>query len=561
MAEGYLRELRDMQATGTLCDVVVKGAEDSSAGIPCHRNILSVCSKYFRAVLVNYAYTLEIKIDVNNARSILTAALFLEIPAVVTLCWDVVEEHMDITSCLMVHRFVDRHTKAQLAARAKAMVLCSFLRISRSAEFLLVDADKLVELIASDDLRVGKEDNVLEAVVRWLEHDPAGRKALVSDVLQFVRFVFLSSAAKKYFLFLFNGFITTPADPSSVPFGIAQTVPNCLAKTITSESRPRESYDLAKAIVCVGELKSGEKKTHMYIFIPSTSLVMPLTNLPENIDAAALAMLPNGLILVCGGRSKPLSECRVWQYDATGFAWTDLEPMGHKRYGAGVVALNGRIYAMGDVDLRAGTRGRSVTLSSMEVYDPEGGKWEFVASLPITLVDFAVLACANRLYVFGGESANREEVNRVYCYDPVGDVWSRMADMSTERRCCTACVGTSGQIYVIGGSADADEAGHCGYLVEAYDTATNQWCKKKNMLVSRHSAVSACVGGAIYVVGGVDERADYVENTSIECYDEDTDTWTLHSCQMPEERVLTGCAVMPLNTGTVLANGNVAQCG
>ncbi|XP_055344436.1 kelch-like protein diablo isoform X2 [Paramacrobiotus metropolitanus] len=472
------------------------------AGIPCHRNIFSVCSKYFRAVftsglqestirlnniststLKDYAYTLEIKIDVNNVRSILAAALFLEIPAVASLCWDVVEEQMDVTICLMVHRFVDRHTKARLAARAKAMVLRNFLRISRSADFLLVDVDKLVELIASNDLRVVKEDNVLEAVVRWLEHDPAGRKAQVSELLQFVRLVFLGSAAlQKYFLLLFNGFISTPAAPSSVPSGIAQTLPNRQAEAMTSQSRPRESYDSAKAIVCVGEMKGGEKKTRLslHIFMPSTSLVLPLTNLPENFDAPALAMLSSGLILACGGGSKHLSERRVWQYDATHFAWKEVEAMGHRRYGAGVVALNGRIYAVGGVDLRAGTKGRSVTLSSMKVYDPEDDEWEFVASLPTALVDFAIVACDDRLFVFGGETGRfNGEVKSVYCYDPVGNVWSRMADMSTVRRSCTACVGASGLVYVIGGSADADEGEQCGYLVEAYDIATNQWCKKK----------------------------------------------------------------------------------
>ncbi|XP_055344400.1 kelch-like protein 18 [Paramacrobiotus metropolitanus] len=106
--------------------------------------------------------------------------------------------------------------------------------------------------------------------------------------------------------------------------------------------------------------------------------------------------------------------------------------------------------------------------------------------------------------------------------------------MPTFRFRCSACVGLSGLIYVIGGS-------HTEHCVEAYDPVASQWQKKQNAIGHRDWAVSACVDGKIFVMGGMDK--------SIEYYSEDIDTWTLHSCKMPEAKRLSGCAVMTMKPG------------
>ncbi|XP_055344386.1 kelch-like protein 2 [Paramacrobiotus metropolitanus] len=268
MAEKFFRELQDTKAKGALCDVMVKGAEDSSAGIPCHRNVLSAHSPYFRTMftkglkessesfvqlkniststlneLINYAYTLEIRIDADNVQPILTAALFLDIGPVADLCWDFMET--ELAMALMIQCLADRHNNLTLAAKAKTMVIRSFHQISKCPDFLLIDADKIADLITSDDLRVDKEDDVLDAVLRWLDHDQAGRKASLSDLLQFVRVVFLGPVSlEKYFLALFNGLINSATPPLPLPSGIVSVLPNRQAEPVMSRSRPRESYGL-----------------------------------------------------------------------------------------------------------------------------------------------------------------------------------------------------------------------------------------------------------------------------------------------------------------------------
>ncbi|XP_055344452.1 kelch-like protein diablo [Paramacrobiotus metropolitanus] len=556
MAEKAFRELRDMQATGTLCDVTLKGAEDSSAGIPCHRNILSAHSSYFRTMfttdlkersessirlkniststlkdLVDYAYTMEIKIDAHNVEPLLTAALFLDLVAVVDLCWTFVEKHMDVGNCLMVHCLADRHHNTRLAAKAKAMVLRNFALISQLADFLLIDGEKVTELIASDNLRVDKEDDVLEAVLRWLHHDPAERQAHLSLMLQFVRVVFLGpNALEKYFLALFNGFLSTAA-VDSTPSRITDALPNRLAEAVEARCRPRESYGLRKAVVCAGEWEDADAPS-VDVFIPSSSSVLCIASLPDHINAPGLAVLEDGSLLACGGRSGPdaelQSEGRVWRYEQARNGWTEVSPMRQPRYGMGVATWNGCIYAVGGADLQA------QNLSSVESYNPQENRWQFVADLPEALTEFAMVVFDNRLFVFGGTNSHLQSVNSAYSYDPVANMWTKLADMPTARCACSACVDNSGIVYVIGGEA---EDGRC---VEVYNTATDQWQKRRGTIGHRDSAVSACLGGRIFVMGGMDK--------SIEYYNEDTDVWTLHSCQLPHSKFLSGGAVMTMKS-------------
>ncbi|XP_055344384.1 kelch-like protein 3 [Paramacrobiotus metropolitanus] len=479
-----------MKAKGALCDVVMKGAEDLSDGIPCHRNVLSAHSSYFLTMftsglkessessvqlhniststlkaLIDYAYTLEIKIDADNVQSILLAALFLDIVPVANLCWDFVEKHMDVSSSLMIHCLADRHSNARVAAKAKAMVLSYFLQISRSADFLLIDTQKLTELIASDDLRVDKEDNVLEAVLRWLDYDTTVRKAQLSDVLQFVRVGFLGpTSLEQYFLVLLNSVNSAPAP--DLPSGVNR---------------------LWKAIVCA--------------------------DLPDNIVAPGLALLEDGSILACGGFSgASASEDRVWRYDTAKSTWTQVESMNHHRYELSAATLNGHVYAVGGI-----ASDRRV-LSSMELYDAQRDDWDLMASLPHARTAFAMVAFENRLFVFGGTNSRQHIVQTSYCYDSITYKWSQMADMPTPRSRCTTCVGTSGLIYVI-----------------------------ENTIELRDSAVSVCLDGKIFVIGGTTK--------SIEYYNEDTDTWTLHKCVLPEAKYLTGCVVMSMKPSASLADG------
>ncbi|XP_055335963.1 kelch-like protein diablo [Paramacrobiotus metropolitanus] len=579
ISEGFLRVLEDLKSTRTLCDVVLKGSENGADGIPCHRVVLCAHSSYFRTMftsewkekfqseiqlknipggtlseLIHFAYTMEIRIDEENVQHVLTAALFLDIVPVAKMCWDFLEHHLDTSNCLMVHCLAEKHKNPGLAEKAKALVLRRFFHVSQSADFLLVNAQKIVELVASDALHVEKEDEVLQAVKRWFDHDPAGRKAHFSDILQFIRVTFLDpKCLEEYFLALLNGFITTPVAESSVRSGTIMEFPGRSGEAVASRCRPRVSYGLPKLIVCIGGIDMNDEcLDEVAVFCPSMSAISCLKRLPEAIARSGVAVLSENSIYSCGGLYRSDDrEVRdviklVWRYDSTNNEWEEVAPLQVPRSCHGTAVLNDRIYVAGGSYFD--DNGDLTKLSSVECFDPQTNSWQFVAALPVALDDVTMVGFKDRLYVFGGDSGESEAVvrlsNKVFCYDPVVNAWSELADMPTARRWCSACVSPSGLIYVMGGDVGKpDISVRC---TEAYDPTANKWLKRGDMIEKRSTHGCALVDGKIYVLGGISMCTD---TSSIEFYDEATDKWTFHEARLPKAKSDFGCAVITLKRG------------
>ncbi|XP_055347725.1 kelch-like protein diablo [Paramacrobiotus metropolitanus] len=564
MTERLVIGLQEMKSSGVLCDVVLKGAEESAVGIPCHRLVLSAQSSYFRTMfasdwkessekviqlrnifcntlqkLVDFVYTLQIVIGNDDVQSLLAAAIFLDFSPVVTLCWDFLEKHMDVSSYLQVYSLAKMHNNPRLAEKAKKLVVRHFVQIAQSSEFSLVDAETIVELAASDDLCAESEDEVFEAVKRWYEYDQTGRQAQLSDVLQYIRVPFLSpKRLESYFLALFNGLLSSAAGGYPSQSTAVEELPGRKNDAILSRCRPRKSHGLPKVVVCVGGWNEDDGRMDtVHVFSPSLSAVwnFDAPKFPQAVVGCGMAMTENNEIIVCGGVVENGSHGthRVRQLDLFRNECTDLARMHLGRIYVGVAALNGRIYAVG------GCSGAATVLDAVECYDPEKDVWRSVVALPHPLAAFAMVATKDRLYVFGGVvQMGAEPVNSTFCYDPGADAWSKLADMPTARRFCSACVGPNNVIYVIGGRGSDGDL----HYVEAYDPSSNCWSKKSDMIKARWAAGCGCVDGKVYVLGGCSGPTD----RDIEVYDEETNTWSLLPCRLPKAIVGFGCAVMTL---------------
>ena len=70
---------------------------------------------------------------------------------------------------------------------------CNFLDIVRGREFLnLEQPDIVAKLVQLEDLAITSEEQVYEAVLGWLQHDPEKRKEHAPVVFKHVRFASMS---------------------------------------------------------------------------------------------------------------------------------------------------------------------------------------------------------------------------------------------------------------------------------------------------------------------------------------------------------------------------------
>ena len=92
-----------------------------------------------------------------------------------------------------VYFFAKAHECDDLAQKAKEIINCRFSILCKQQEFLMLPADKLVEIISDDDINVSAEETVFEACMEWMLTDKEQRSQYLAEIMDCVRFANISS--------------------------------------------------------------------------------------------------------------------------------------------------------------------------------------------------------------------------------------------------------------------------------------------------------------------------------------------------------------------------------
>lgn len=207
----------------------------------------------------------------------------------------------------------------------------------------------------------------------------------------------------------------------------------------------------------------------------------------------------------------------VW---ATKDSWVTLEPMPTARSNLGVVAVNGKIYAIG------GYNGSYLAVN--EMYDPQTNTWTIMAPMPLPRSSFGICVHHDKIYVFGGifrdnYGTRSSYTNITEVYDPSTDSWSTGASEPTAGRAhfCANVVGD--EIYLVSGSSytlipPSFSQSSDSNLV--YNPTTDSWSTRTSIPISISSYPSVVVDNKIYFIG-----SDPVFVIPPQTFDPKTDTW------------------------------------
>ncbi|XP_004678607.1 PREDICTED: kelch domain-containing protein 7A [Condylura cristata] len=131
-------------------------------------------------------------------------------------------------------------------------------------------------------------------------------------------------------------------------------------------------------------------------------------------------------------------------------------------------------------------------------YDDEQDAWHPLAHLPPEAVSRGCAVCSlfNYLFVVSGcRGPGRQPCSRVFCYNPLTDIWSEVSPLNQARPHCRL-VALDGRLYAIGGE--------CQHTVECYDPRLDRWTfvppLPNDTFALAHTA-TACAG-EIFVTGG-----------------------------------------------------------
>ncbi|MDR0373001.1 MAG: hypothetical protein LBI79_05540 [Nitrososphaerota archaeon] len=163
----------------------------------------------------------------------------------------------------------------------------------------------------------------------------------------------------------------------------------------------------------------------------------------------------------------------------------------------GVVAAEGKIYAIGGSLATVALRNKSDYMATNECYDPTSNTWVTLTSMPTPRHGFAIATYDGKIYCIGGYGYNESSlirsselgINEVY--DIAADSWSTKTALPVSGGSLQAQV-VEGKIFVI------DQLNGTLFM---YDPVTDFWTAKTNLPSWGRGLVSAVVDNKIIIKG------------------------------------------------------------
>eukprot|EP00058_Branchiostoma_floridae_P002706 XP_002588194.1 hypothetical protein BRAFLDRAFT_68836 [Branchiostoma floridae] len=392
-------ELTSQRKTGEFTDVVVQVGDRE---FPCHRAVLATTT-YFKTMLssnlaestskviqlhgidsssfskvLDFLYTGEIFICKNDVQDILQTAHMLLVNKILPHCCEFIQGHLCLSNCLSVIRLADMYGLSDLKKRSRNMAVINFLDVTQGEEFLSLSVQELLDL---DLLGAGiNEDDVIEAVIRWIDSAPEeNREIAILKILQETP-VKVSMVRKLL--------VALPCESAECLARFTtdrekQLLDTQLELAEKAKSSPdREiSEDLA---IIVGGWKAA-RKPHFHdkhpvniqpkplqsiiCLDPDTQQCYHITDLPMPVSGYMSVASAGGYLYVTGGREQHTIPSRqAFRYEFPTDSWLRLPNMPRGMAEHHSVVVDGKLFVV-DSDAKA------TPLWVMDCYDPDKEAW------------------------------------------------------------------------------------------------------------------------------------------------------------------------------------------
>ncbi|XP_061909751.1 kelch repeat and BTB domain-containing protein 12-like [Entelurus aequoreus] len=544
-----LRQLEKMRAAEELTDVVLL-----ADGIPfsCHKVVLSAFSPYFQAMftcglketrggevplrdtpahslglLLGYMYRAELPLSNDNIQAVSAAAFLLHIDGAFRLCQNHMEASMDVSNCVGLYHWARDLGATGLADCAFRYLCQHFAQVCEEEEILELDADRLADLLASDDLNISQEEVVLELVLRWVERRFGNLRseAQAVELLRHVRLelvdpVVLRRARRR------NPVLLQDFECVAMIDAALQTSGLCEAPT---PPRPALRYGMETTdiLLCLGGVdkdgvpaRRGGLADLSFCFAPNGRRTYYIPSPLKGCGGfgqitAGVVTRDNSIVVAVEAQGQNrVKRMDIFRYDpAEESCWVQLCSPAHRDMFA-IGMLGDALYMIGG-QMKVHHH-YIITDSVMRWSLKRGGSWLSFAPLPLPLACHCTVSLKEHLYVLGGwtpQNLPDEEPdklsNRVFQFDPGKDRWTECARMKYSRyRCGTAVL--NGEIYILGGiGCDGEDRGQsrsCLSSVELYNPVTDTWRPGPTLPTSllslrNYTSNVGAVDGKLYLCG------------------------------------------------------------
>jgi hypothetical protein len=207
--------LKRMQDMEELCDMYLRVRDDNGewTRLRAHRLVLASASDQLRAMLLGafregreeevtfedvpawaakllleFVYTGRALVRSDRLLQMASVADFVGLLELRNTCVNRAVQGLRSDNAADMLAHADRQGLGDLKEKCMAMLLCDFTKVVQTPSFSALSCSLMEELLKSDDLRVRREEETFDCLVRWVKADPSRGLPEVDRLLPFVRF-------------------------------------------------------------------------------------------------------------------------------------------------------------------------------------------------------------------------------------------------------------------------------------------------------------------------------------------------------------------------------------
>lgn len=290
------------------------------------------------------------------------------------------------------------------------------------------------------------------------------------------------------------------------------------------------------------------------LYDPATKVWSPAGTLTSaRIDHTA-TLLPNGKVLVAGGRGQTGDATSIELYDPVANAWTVGGGLITPRFDHTATLLpNGKVLVVGGY--RSGVSYPDYW-AGVELYDPAINAWTAGGALLAARAQHTATLLPNGRVLLIGGARQTPVAPAVELYDPAANTSTVAATPTLELNLGSATLLSSGSVLFVTGSQSTSDASRTFATAALYDPGTNSWTNAGTLSTwhDGHTATRLGNGTVLVVGGGANSvRQGNTATDIVELYDPTTNSWSVTKALVQGPRLL--------HTSTLLSNGAVLVVG
>ena len=438
-ALSLLNKLR-LEGEGGFCDVTL---EVDGRQLATHRCVLAASSQFFytmfssgmkesnetllklhsvsfdsMSVILDYFYTREIVISDDNVLELLNTASFLLVTPVKKACIQILQRNFSTENCFSILQVAEQFGASDLAKRASNSIKENFFSAVNNEEFVSISKKSLIDFISSDEIQVEREEEVYQAVLKWVKYDEENRVSDLPELLSHLRGKSLpqgflkSEMSKEPLLAIFSSLLESSKKKMKTKWTKKKRRKRTGADDKPEAERTRKSTELHNVMIGISCMY-GSYKAFCYDLDKEETFA--LSDYPNMHVDPELAVIGRSLYIIGAGSTRLSTLCldevknekksRILSMHPE---WETKAPCKVDRVGASLVQLNGLLYYIG------GWLEDGSCCNTVECYNPEIDEWVYCTSLNTSRSRSGCVTGNGHIYIIGGETALISESSETF---------------------------------------------------------------------------------------------------------------------------------------------------